>query len=305
MASSSEKPLAAGRKNTIRSALLALAIFLSTIGLGTIFVVVVGVFWPAPKPASVVKRASPKLNLRKRDLVTIQDRYLELLKMYLIRVDFGDAVPATRIEGRDWPKTAETMIGLKRLDNLHDCITDVLRRRVPGDFIEAGAWRGGATIFMRAALLAYDENRRNVWVADSFQGVAKPDPKLFPADARDEHWTHGELVVPLDEVKENFAKYALLDERVKFLPGWFKDTLPNAPIQQLAILRIDADLYESTMEALNHLYPKLSIGGYVIVDDYGAIAACRKAVEDFRVGKGIREELKHIDWTGVFWEKQR
>lgn len=136
------------------------------------------------------------------------------------------------------------MIGLYRLDNLHDCISDVLRRGVAGDFIEAGAWRGGATIFMRAALMAYDEHNRIVWVADSFQGLPKPDPKLFPADAGDELWTRGELAVSVDEVKQNFAKYGLLDEQVKFLPGWFKDTLPNAPMQQLAILRIDADLYD-------------------------------------------------------------
>jgi O-methyltransferase len=260
------------------------------------------VLWPT---RSHDGRPSPLPGQRGRNLDTLQDRYLELLKMYLIRLDIGESDPSIRIEGRDWPKTAETMIGLKRLDNLHDCITDVLRRRVPGDFLEAGVWRGGAAIFMRAALLASDEHQRDVWVADSFQGLPKPDPLSFPADTGDQHWTHNELAVPLDEVKRNFMNYGLLDDRVIFLPGWFKESLPYAPVQRLAILRIDADMYESTMEALVHLYPKLSQGGYVIVDDYGAIASCRKAVDDFRESKEINEELKFADWTGVFWKRER
>lgn len=290
-------------KRLVRGATVFLVTFLTVVGTATLLVVVLGHFWRPGKPSPPSKRSSTTPFLRKRNLDTLQDRYLELLKLYLIRLDIGDPDLNKRINGHDWPKTGETMIGLYRLDNLHDCITDVLRRGVPGDFIEAGAWRGGATIFMRAALMAYDDHNRIVWVADSFQGLPKPDPKSFPADAGDELWTRGELAVSVDEVKQNFARYGLLDEQVKFLPGWFKDTLPNAAVQQLAILRIDADLYESTMEALTYLYPRLAPGGYVIVDDYGAIPACRKAVEDFRAAHGVQEELRHIDWTGVFWKK--
>ncbi len=87
--------------------------------------------------------------------------------------------------------------------------------------------------------------------------------------------------------------------------GWFRDTLPAAPIERLAVLRLDGDLYQSTLESLTHLYPKLSQGGYVIVDDYGAVPACRKAVEDYRSKQGIREEIVAIDWTGVFWQRGR
>lgn len=208
-----------------------------------------------------------------------------------------------RAEGRDWPARAESMAGLKRLDNLQFCVTDVLRRGVPGDLIETGAWRGGVTIFMRAILEAYCDPDRRVWVADSFQGLPKPDPERWPAEAGDQHWTMEQLAVPLEEVQANFARYGLLDERVRFLPGWFKDTLPTAPIERLAVLRLDGDMYGSTMEALDALYPKLSVGGYVIVDDYGAIPQCKEAVTDFRTANGIIDPMEPVDWTGVCWQR--
>jgi O-methyltransferase len=204
--------------------------------------------------------------------------------------------------GHDWPAEAETMIGTRRLDNLHHCVRDVLRRGVPGDLIETGVWRGGATIFMRGALKAYGDATRAVWVADSFEGLPKPNEK-FAADReanywKDSHW----LAVPLEEVRENFRRYSLLDERVRFLKGWFKDTLPNAGIDQLAVMRLDGDMYESTMDALVPLYPRLSSGGYCIIDDY-AFPACRAAVEDFRTRENITETIQQIDYFGAFWQK--
>ena len=116
---------------------------------------------------------------------------------------------------------------------------------------------------------------------------------------------YDELAVPLEQVRSNFARYGLLDDRVRFLVGWFRDTLPEAPVQQLAVLRLDGDLYESTMDALKALYPKLSVGGYLIVDDYGTIPACRRAVEDYRTEYGITESIQPVDWTGVFWQRRR
>lgn len=208
-------------------------------------------------------------------------------------------------EGRGCPTSAETMIGRARLDSLQQCVVDVIRRNVPGDLIETGVWRGGATIFMKGVLEAYGVKDRVVWAADSFQGLPKPKPGIYPADTDDPHWTHDWLAVSLDEVRENFRRYGLLDERVKFLPGWFSETLPGAPIQGLAVLRLDGDMYESTIVALESLYPKVSPGGYVIIDDYGAVAACKQAVDEFRSTHEVTEELKEIDWTGRFWQRGR
>ena len=212
---------------------------------------------------------------------------------------------AARTEGKDWPAEADTMIGLKRLDNLQYCITEVIRKNVPGDLIETGVWRGGASIFMRAVLKAYEDRTRLVWVADSFEGLPKPDER-YPQDVGDQFWkSKHTLGVSLDQVKANFSRYGLLDEQVRFLVGWFKDTLATAPINQLAVLRLDGDMYSSTMDSLKSLYPKLSLGGYVIIDDYGAVPACKQAVDDFRAEYKITERLLQVDWTAVFWEKLR
>jgi O-methyltransferase len=211
--------------------------------------------------------------------------------------------PAVREAGRDWPLDAETMIGLRRLNNLHECVVDALRRGVQGDLIETGVWRGGATIFMRAVLQAYADTDRRVWVADSFQGLPEPNPAEYPQDADDRHHTHVELAVSLDQVQDNFRRYGLLDDQVRFLPGWFHETLPRAPIERLAVLRLDGDMYESTIVALEALYPKLSPGGYLIVDDYGAVPGCRQAVDDYRRVHGITEPIEAIDWGGVYWQR--
>ena len=157
---------------------------------------------------------------------------------------------------------------MKRLNQIEEAVTTVLREAVPGDLIETGCWRGGATIFMRAVLRAYGDSTRTVWVADSFEGLPKPDGR-FQQDKGDEHWKFkSALGVSLEEVKANFARYGLLDDNVRFLKGWFKDRLPAAPIERLAVLRLDGDMYASTMDALNSLYERLSPGGYAIVDDY-------------------------------------
>lgn len=236
--------------------------------------------------------------------------YLDLMKKVLTNYIYGPAEaepfdPEKRAVGLDWPPTAHTMIGLRRLDNIQECVEDVIARGVPGDLIETGAWRGGATIFMRAVLKAYGVVDRTVWVADSFQGLPKPDVDNFPQDQGDRHHTFDELRVSADEVRRNFESYGLLDSQVRFLEGWFRDTLPSAPIERLAVLRLDGDMYESTMEALDALYPRLSVGGYVIVDDYGAIEQCRRAIHDFRDRNGIDDPMREVDWTGVYWQRSR
>ena len=192
---------------------------------------------------------------------------------------------------------AETMIGTRQLDNLQFCIADAVRRDVPGDVLEAGVWRGGASIFMRAVLKVHDKERR-VWVVDSFEGLPQPDSGYDSFG-----WRAGDMAVSLDEVKANFARYGLLDDNVRFLKGFFSQTLPNAPIGNLAVLRVDADLYESTMDVLESLYPKLSVGGYAIFDDYKNLPDCRKAIDEYRRRHDITEEIMDIDSRAVFWKR--
>ena len=238
--------------------------------------------------------------------------YLKLMEKCLINTIYEDASiypgnagqynPVRRAHGADWPAVAHSMIGEQRMFHLRCMCEYVINHGVPGDFIETGVWRGGASIMMRAVLETYGVTDRTVWVADSFEGLPPPDPVKYPADAGANFHAFRELAVPLEEVQANFAKYGFLDDQVQFLKGWFKDTLPVAPIGKLAVLRLDGDLYESTMDALTHLYDKLSPGGIVIIDDF-IIPCCQSAVHDFRRQQGIAEPIQVIDGSGVFWEK--
>jgi O-methyltransferase len=251
------------------------------------------------------KPANPKMNkpLSRTNFSIpagpIKDRYLELLKLYLTRSDFT----GNNTIGIEWPAIAETMLGVPELNNIQNCIKDALARKVPGDLIEAGVWRGGATIFMRAALEAYGDSERHVWVADSFEGLPKATNAV---DKRGGDFASmQELAVSLEEVRGNFARYGLLDSRVHFLQGWFSNTLPKAPIARLAVLRIDADMYVGTFDALKSLYPKLSPGGYCIIDDYSGIEGARKATDDYRAEHGITTPIQKVEGSKftVFWQK--
>lgn len=238
--------------------------------------------------------------------------YLDLLESALVGLltedpaaspwSDGEFDPDIRTIGRDWPKQALTMIGVVRMRSLRNLLECVIDEGIPGDVIETGVWRGGACIYMRGILAARDVGDRTVWVADSFRGLPPPDEQAFPEDCGDKHHSYDALAVPIDEVKRNFRRYGLLDDQVRFLEGWFRDTLPSAPIERLALLRLDGDMYESTIQALDALYVKLSPGGYAIVDDY-ILEPCRKAVDDFRAKHRITARLEPVDGAAVFWRK--
>jgi hypothetical protein len=248
------------------------------------------------------------------DTSALRNRYIDLLSNAITMAlwEAGDgslnttakgATPTLREVGHDWPKLAHTMIGQKRLSSLRSCVEDVIADDVPGDFIETGVWRGGACILMRGILAAHGITDRTVWVADSFEGLPAPDEEKYPEDSG-ANWNEAkELAVSLEEVRDTFDRYGLLDDKVQFLKGWFKDTLPAAPIEKLAIARLDGDLYESTWDGLTNLYPKLSVGGYLIIDDY-SLPMCKQAVIDYRDEHDITEAIQVIDWTGVYWRRE-
>jgi uncharacterized coiled-coil DUF342 family protein len=237
--------------------------------------------------------------------------YLDLLEASLIGSIINDESvapwfkgydPTRRELGRDWPKLSFTMIGKARLRNIRELTETVLSEGVLGDFLEAGVWRGGACIYMRGILKAHGIDDRTVWVADSFAGLPPPNPKQYPADRDDTHHAVEPLAVSMEDVRDNFSRYGLLDEQVRFLKGWFKDTLPNAPVKRLALLRLDGDMYESTIQTLEALYWKVSPRGFVVVDDY-ILPPCKQAVDDFRARHRIVAKLEVVDGAAVYWSK--
>jgi O-methyltransferase len=246
------------------------------------------------------------------------DLYIDLLKKSITNTIFApepdindDEFRFTMQRVEHYVNTAAvSMIPLARFDNIRDCIARIVEENVPGDLIEAGVWRGGAAIFMRGVLKVCGVTDRLVWAADSFEGLPEPDPERFPLEAKVQSGPliqkeYHNLAAGLEEVKRNFDAYGLLDDQVRFLKGWFCDTLPTAPMTELSLIRIDGDFYESTRDALTSLYGKLSVGGYVIIDDYGedSWTYCRKAVEEFRAERNIEDPLMSVDSKCVFWRR--
>jgi O-methyltransferase len=253
-----------------------------------------------------------KLNFLKRILTdTVNDE--KIMNDFFTKHEFPSESKMTeilqtevfenRLEGLDWPERAHTMIGIKRLNNLHDSLDYVRKNKINGDFIETGVWRGGASIFMKYYNDIYQMDRK-VFVADSFDGLPVPDTKKYPHDAGDTHHTINFLKVSLDEVKGNFKMYNVLDDNFIFLKGWFSETLKNNDkIKDLSILRFDGDMYGSTIDVLSNLYDKLTKNGVIIIDDY-CLQNCVKAVTDFRSDNNINDEIKVVDKCGVFWYKK-
>ena len=195
------------------------------------------------------------------------------------------------------------MIGVKRMESLHNCLDYVNNNNIPGDLVECGVWRGGGTIFMAGYVKAHEDSSRDIYVVDSFEGLPKPSlPQDRSLDLSKEKFP--QLAVDEEEVKNNFAKYDLLDDHIHFVKGWFKDSLPKCDMEQIALLRMDGDLYESTMDILDNLYDKVVESGVIIVDDY-AIKPCRLAVEDFFKKRNLPfPNYQEIDWTGIWWTKK-
>jgi O-methyltransferase len=273
---------------------------------------------PEPHPGLTGARAVRAVGPRP-DAEALRSAYLELLKLGLCDLigagttsvgRMADGRPAARelsgdglrlrAAGMDWPLHGLSMVGLRRLDGLQSCVESVVRDGVDGDLIEAGAWRGGASILMRATLDTLGEDGREVFVADSFQGFPATDDD--PGEGG--QWAAMDyLGVPLDEVRENFERLGL-ERGVTFVPGFFQETLPTLRGRRWSVVRLDSDTYEATRVALRALYPGLSTGGWLVVDDYGAIDECRRAVDEFRTEQGVAEPLEEVDWTCVRWRRE-
>jgi len=200
-----------------------------------------------------------------------------------------------------------SMLPVPCMDNIKYCIDECIKNNIEGDYIECGIWRGGALLYAQKVFESYNDYRP-IWGADSFQGIMKPNPQKYPADTGDMHWADPQLSVSLEQVKNNFRLFGDIPNNVNFLEGWFKDTLSDSRIERISILRADGDLYESTIDILNNLYHKLSVGGFCIIDDFGHKGA-KAAVMDFREKHGITDEIKivHTQWTDVtaFWHKTK
>ena len=201
-----------------------------------------------------------------------------------------------------------TMLEPLILDNVEYCINQCNINKIEGDFVETGVWKGGSVI-LAYNLYKQSGQKRKVYVYDSFEGLPKPNGEKYPIDLGDIHWTLKELAVSLEDVKDNFKLFSDIDESVVFVKGWFKDTMPVNNIEKISILRLDGDMYESTIDVLDYLYPKLSIGGFCIIDDF-AHKGAHTAVMDYRKKHNILDDIITIDesensYPSSYWIKSK
>ncbi|KAL4439414.1 hypothetical protein ABPG77_008743 [Micractinium sp. CCAP 211/92] len=208
-----------------------------------------------------------------------------------------------RSGGLDWPLYGATMVGTTRLNNLQELLTSVLQENVPGSFVECGVWRGGASVFAKAVLSAHGSDRE-VHLVDSFQGLP---PNTTAQDKHD--WYEMEyLRVSQDQVADVFQRYGLLDGQVHFHKGYFRYALPawkaQGGVGPIAVLRMDGDMFESTMDQLYNLYDAVSPGGYIIIDDY-TIPECHRAVHEFLERHGLQHRITQVDYVGAWLRKDK
>jgi O-methyltransferase len=202
-----------------------------------------------------------------------------------------------------WPEHAVTMIGMLGLNNIEQVMNTILTENIEGDILEAGVWRGGASIFINKILQSRGATNRLVYVCDSFEGLPTPQTERFDKDAGDTHHIkNAYLGVSLEQVQKNFKDYETLTDNVVFLKGWFKDTLSNPRIEKLALLRMDGDMYSSTMDILNNLYHKVVPGGFIIIDDYG-LGCCKAAIHDWFGSRGIALDIKMVNHSIAYFRK--
>jgi len=261
--------------------------------------------------------AGPVSTLLGGGMDDLRARYLDLLEKSLRNAIYGESRVeirwrgllqrlrhpyATRHGAMLWPPRAHTMLSAKRLNHLRQLVERTIKEGIPGDYIEAGVWRGGACILMRGVLAAYGVRDRLVYCADSFAGLPPPDAK-FPADKGDRCHLFRELAVSEEAVRQNFAAYGLLDDQVVLVKGFFESTLPRLRNENFCLIRLDGDMYGSTMTALSNLYDRLSPAGFVVIDDYGALRSCAAAVHDFLRQRGLKANITPIDDTGAWWQK--
>ncbi len=194
-----------------------------------------------------------------------------------------------------YPKGASllpyTEMGRTRLEALERCLDTARRNGAAGQLVDCGTGRGGAAIFMRGYLDAHDLGDRDVWVADTFRVSEHEAAGLL------------DLSADLNIVRDGFRRFDLLDDRVHFLQGPYRETLPRAPVDEVALLRVGGGLGAASRDVLDALYGKVAAGGVVVVDEY-ADERCQRAVDDFRATHGLGQHVERIDWSGIWWQKQ-
>jgi O-methyltransferase len=202
-----------------------------------------------------------------------------------------------------------TFTGFERLVALFQAVRHISERNIPGDIVECGVWRGGSMMAVALALKEIGETDRELYLFDTYEEI--PDPTSLDVDilgrtgsflherAKERNKGVPAKTASLQEVKQNILSTGYPEDKIHFIKGKVEETIPCSGLSQIALLRLDTDYYESTLHELNHLFPILSIGGALIIDDYGHWQGAKIAVNEyFDKHQQYPIFLHRIDYTG-------
>jgi O-methyltransferase len=213
----------------------------------------------------------------------------------------------------DWKIMREvrpfTMTSPERLYGLMSGIRYVIANRIPGDIVECGVWKGGSMMAAAKTLLKLNSTERNLHLFDTFAGMTPPSAK---DGSRFGHETPGESFArlqnsdgssrwcfgPLEEVRRNMSSTGYPEGNIHFVKGPVENTIPAQAPEEIALLRLDTDFYESSKHEMLHLFPRLSPGGVLLLDDYGHWEGQRLAVDEYLSENKIKVLLNRLDYTG-------
>lgn len=201
-----------------------------------------------------------------------------------------------------------TMTSPERIFALCEAVKYVHENCIEGDIVECGVWKGGSMMAVAETLLASGDASRNLYLFDTFDGMTPPTDKdvdiegveatnlLGRSDKMDEKsaW----CCASLETVKSTVTSTGYPREKIHFIKGMVEQTIPASAPQNISLLRLDTDWYESTKHEMEHLFPRLAKGGVLIIDDYGHWQGAREAVDEYFEGNKVRILLNRIDYTG-------
>jgi hypothetical protein len=249
-----------------------------------------------------------------RQLSRVENDYLELFIGVVMNLHYN-YFPGY-VDGNDVPPQANalSMAGKRRLDNFALTVADAIANRVPGDIIETGSWRGGASFVAARVIDIMEPGKRIVFLCDSFKGIpAPPSDRVYNEEDHNANFPVFSEAVSTQKLRVDAEHFGLKKDAFRVVEGYFNETLPallhSQPSIQFSVLRLDGDTYFSTMDALRYLYPRLSPGGFVIIDDFIDWAGCRQAVDDYRAKQGVQDPIVLVPHRqgeilrGAYWRK--
>lgn len=209
-----------------------------------------------------------------------------------------------------------TMTSDQRVAALCDAVRYVVTNRIPGDIVECGVWKGGSMMAVARTLLELGDRARELHLFDTFAGMTAPTGEdvaltgesaadLMDASTDREDAESVWCRAPLDVVQQAMASVGYDRSRIHYIEGRVEDTIPAAAPERIALLRLDTDWYESTRHEMIHLFPRLCVGGVLILDDYGHWLGARRAVDEYLREHNVPLFLQKIDYTGRYAVKWR